>query len=319
MTAKTGAARKVVEVAAAVIERPDGSFLLGRRPAAGIYGGWWEFPGGKLEAGETPRQALLRELEEELGITVTACRAWIVREFDYEHARVRLHFFRVQAWRGEIRHLLHEAIAWQDAAAVGVSPMLPANAPVLKALRLPQRYGITHAAQIGVAVQLSRLDTALAGGLRLVQLREAALPADEREAFARCARALTLRYGARLLVNGDADLARRVGADGLHLRASQLMALNSRPDFAWLAASCHDATELARAAHLGLDFVVLGPVAATATHPGQQPLGCERFASLIAQYPLPVFAIGGMGSAQLDAILQCGGQGVASIRDCWAS
>lgn len=310
-------ARPIVEVAAAVIERPDGSFLLGRRPAGTPYAGWWEFPGGKLEAGETPQQALVRELREELGIAVSACRPWIVREFAYAHAHVRLHFFRVGAWRGEIRDLLHEAIAWQQAGAPGVAPMLPANGPVLKALRLPARYGITHAAEIGVAAQLARLEAALAGGLRMVQLREARLPAAERQRFATAALALARAAGALLLVNGDADLARRVAADGLHLKAAQLAALDARPDFEWVGASCHDAAELERAARLGLDFAVLGPVAATASHPGQPVLGWPAFGALVARSPLPVFAIGGMGAAELTRAQACGAHGIAAIRAAW--
>ena len=111
--------KKIVEVAAAVILRPDGAFLLGRRPPGGFYAGYWEFPGGKVELGETPREALLRELHEELGIRVETAYPWIVREFVYEHAHVRLHFFRVLGWQGELRDLQHDALEWQRAGDVG--------------------------------------------------------------------------------------------------------------------------------------------------------------------------------------------------------
>ena len=142
---------KLTEVAAAVILRPDGSFLLGQRAADTFYPGYWEFPGGKVEPGETPRDALVRELHEELEIEVLDASPWIVREHVYEHAHVRLHFFRVTRWRGELRDHVHAALAWQGADALSVSPMLPANAPVLAALQLPPLYGISHAWQIGIA------------------------------------------------------------------------------------------------------------------------------------------------------------------------
>jgi len=126
---------KITEVAAAVIERPDGTFLLACRPEGKPYPGYWEFPGGKIEAGEDPRAALGRELKEELGIDVRAATPWITRVYAYTHATVRLHFFRVTAWDGEPQPLEDQGIAWQRPEAPDVTPMLPANAPVLSALR----------------------------------------------------------------------------------------------------------------------------------------------------------------------------------------
>jgi 8-oxo-dGTP diphosphatase len=158
----------ITQVAAAVILRPDGRFLLGQRAADTFYPGYWEFPGGKVEAGESPRQALVRELHEELEIEVLRAHPWIVREHVYEHAHVRLHFFRVVEWRGEMKDHVHAALKWQRAGALTVSPMLPANAPVLAALALPDTYGITHAQDIGVDAQLAALKQALGSGLPMV-------------------------------------------------------------------------------------------------------------------------------------------------------
>lgn len=311
--------RKIVDVAAAVILRPAGDFLLGQRAADTFYPGYWEFPGGKVEPGETPRAALLRELHEELEIEVLEATPWIVREHVYEHAHVRLHFFRVTAWRGELQDHVHAALSWQRADALSVAPMLPANAPVLAALRLPDFYAITHAWECGAAVQRAALDAALQQGLKLVQLREAALPAAERAAFCREAVALCRRHAARVLINGDDALARQLGADGVHLSAAALMSLTARPDFALVAASCHTADELAQAARLGLDFAVLGPVAPTASHPGQPGIGWEGFAAQAQGSPLPIYGLGGLTQADLPAALTAGAQGIAAIRAAWAS
>jgi 8-oxo-dGTP diphosphatase len=310
---------KKVDVAAAVILRPDGSFLLGQRAPGTFYPGYWEFPGGKVEPGETPRQALVRELHEELGIEVETAHPWIVREHVYEHAHVRLHFFRVVAWHGELHDHVHSALSWQRADALDVAPMLPANAPVLKALQLPAVYGISHAHAIGAEAQLAALAQALDRGLRLVQLREATMPELAREGFAAQAVALCHSRGARVLINGDPQLAWALGADGVHLPAEKLMQSRQRPEFPLVGASCHDASELARAAVIGADFAVLGPVQATASHPQQPALGWEKFSRLIESSPLPVYALGGMRQADLPRALAAGAQGIAAIRGAWTT
>ena len=310
---------KITDVAAAIIFRDDGQYLLGQRGPGTFYPGYWEFPGGKVEAGETPHDAIVRELHEELGIEVIEATPWIVREHVYEHAHVRLHFFRVTQWHGELRDHVHTALVWQQPAAPTASPMLPANGPLFAALKLPARYGITHACQICVQAQLDALDAALARGLKLVQLRENTLPEMQRESFVSAAVARCQQHGAQVLVNGDAQLARAIGADGLHLPARQLMALNQRPPFPLVAASCHERRELEHAARLGLDFAVLGPLKPTATHPGDTGIGWESFAQLASGLPLPVYAIGGLSSADLPDALAAGAQGIAAIRAAWES
>lgn len=308
---------KRVEVAAAVITRPDGSFLLGQRAPGTFYPGYWEFPGGKVEPGETPREALVRELREELGIDVKAAWPWLTREFAYEHAHVRLFFFEVPAWSGTVNDHVHSALSWERADKLGVGPMLPANGPILKALCLPRAMGITQAGQVGIETQLLALEGALARGLRLIQVREPDLPPEERLAFARRVLALARPAGALVMVNRDADLARRIGADGLHLPAAQLAITDVRPDFEWVGASCHSRPELERASELGLDYALLGPVQATRTHPEQPGLGWGRFAEMVAGLPLPVLALGGLGPTDLTTARAAGAHGIAAIRGAW--
>lgn len=309
--------KKIVHVAAAVITRPDGSVLLGQRAPDTFYPGYWEFPGGKVEPGETPRDALIRELDEELGMRVDTAYPWITREHVYEHAHVSLHFFEVTAWRGEIHDRVHSALSWQQAGAMDVGPMLPANGPILKALRLPRVCGITHAGEIGIDAQLARLEAALAGGLRLVQIREPALPDADCERFARAVVERCHAAGALAVVNGDAALARRIGADGLHLPARSLMAADGRPDFEWVGASCHSRAELEQAAALELDYALLGAVRPTQSHPERATLGWSAFGDLVARLPLPVFALGGLSAGDLETAKAAGAHGVAGIRGIW--
>lgn len=306
-----------VEVVAAVIERPDGRFLLAQRPAGKVYAGYWEFPGGKVEPGEPLAAALARELHEELGIEVEIADPWIVRIYTYPHAKVRLNFFRVRAWHGELHGKEDQQLAWQHASTLDVAPLLPANAPVLRALQLPSEYAITHAGEMGEAQQLSALDERLAQGLRLIQVREKSMRAPALEHFAQSVLARARPHGAIVLINSDVELALRLGADGVHLAAAQLARLERKPALGWCAASCHNAEELACAAQLGIDFAVLGPVQATPSHPDSMPLGWEGFAALARGASLPVFALGGMKPDDLETAWRCGAQGIAMVRGSW--
>lgn len=309
---------KIVDVAAAILTRPDGSFLLGQRAPDTFYPGYWEFPGGKLEPGESPAQALARELYEELGIETGPACPWVTREHVYEHAHVRLHFFEIQAWRGEIRDHVHSALAWQRWDRLEVGPLLPAAVPLMRLLGLPRWYAVTHAGDVGIDAQLERLDAALAAGLRMVQVREPGLSPAAREAFARAALDRVRARGGLLLVNDDLALAAAIGADGVQLPARQVRALAARPDFPWVGASCHDLAEREAAVRLGADFLVLGSVQPTPSHPGRPALGWEGFAGLAVDSPLPVFALGGLGPGDLPRARLAGAHGIAAIRGSWA-
>ena len=124
-------ARKHTEVAVGVLIRPDGALLLSTRPEGKPYAGYWEFPGGKLEAGETVEQALRRELIEELGVTIGPAQVWKVTEHDYPHALVRLHWCKVHAWTGEFEMREGQQMAWQQ-LPLTVRPVLPGAVPVLE-------------------------------------------------------------------------------------------------------------------------------------------------------------------------------------------
>lgn len=308
---------KPLEVAAAVIQRPDGRFLLAERPEGKPWAGWWEFPGGKIETGETPLHALARELREELGIDVECAYPWLTRVYAYPHATVRLHFFRVTAWGGEPHGRENQRFDWQFPGRVMVAPLLPANGPILKSLELPPLYGITHAAAMGEEAFLAALDRALDNGLRLVQVRERSLPPDELARFAAQVAGRARPFGAKVLVNGDAGAARAAGADGIHLPARQLMELARRPDFPWCGASCHNREELARAAELELDYALLSPLRPTLSHPGAPALGWEGFAELAKDYPLPVYALGGLVPEDMETAWRRGAHGIGLLRGAW--
>ena len=308
-----------LDVAAAVLLRENEGkteYLLARRPEGKVYAGYWEFPGGKVEAGESLREALDRELHEELGITVEKAWPWLSCEFTYPHAHVRLRFFRVASWRGDLVQHEHSGLVW---TALGenpdVTPVLPANGPILQALALPAQYLLTHAGGNGLDGELARVDTALDAGQRLIQIRDKELPPDERFRLARGVMERAAAHpGSVVLVNDDETLARRVGAHGVHLSSQRLIRSAWRPEFSCVAASCHTPEELRHAAALGLDFVVFGPVLPTLSHPGAPGIGWPAFAQSVERYPLPVYALGGMTMEILDTARGHGAHGLALMR-----
>jgi 8-oxo-dGTP diphosphatase len=306
-----------VEVVAAVIIRPDGRFLLTSRPEGKPYAGYWEFPGGKIEAGESALQAITRELQEELGIQVEQVYPWITRVFTYTHATVRLHFYRVVEWYGQPFGRENQALSWQTVDNVSVIPLLPANLPVIRGLALPPVYAITNASELGEEAMLCKLEHVFQQGLKLLQIREKSMTNDRFRWLASEIIRRAHTFQARVVINSDISLSRELGADGVHLTSAQLMSLTKRPDVNWCGASCHNAEELYQAESIGMDFVVLGPLLPTLSHPGLPVLGWRKFSSLVRDYSLPVYALGGLVHADLAIALEQGGHGIAMMRDIW--
>jgi 8-oxo-dGTP diphosphatase len=306
-----------VDAAVAILLREDGYVLLGQRPEGKSWAGWWEFPGGKIEEGESAVEALQREMQEELGTSAIEVYPWLTRRFDYPERSVKLHFFIVRKWTDEPHGREGQQLSWQKPDALSVGPMLPANEPILGALRLPPLYAITNVAETEEMIFLQQLKAALDSGLRLIQVREKQLGAAELKIFAQKVIALAKPYGAKTLINADIALARELDADGAHLSAGQLMQLQSRPEGMLCSASCHNAAELAQAEKLALDFVVLSPVMSTRSHPGAEPLGWQEFSRLIEDYSIPVYALGGLQVQDLIPAWNNGAHGIAMQRAVW--
>jgi 8-oxo-dGTP diphosphatase len=328
---------KITEVAVAVFIKPDGTFLLSSRPEGKPYPGYWEFPGGKIEAGESVRDALVRELIEELNVVVTHATPWFTFMMHYTHATVRLHCWRVHAWHGHMngnmRGMEGQEFAWVTLNDMTVSPTLPGCVPIFKALALPYVYAITNASEMGVESYLQHLRALWSKNAsngtpvlgfeneivpQMVQVREKNMSRDACASFAKSvialARECEYSRDVKVLINSDIALAQEVGADGVHLTSAQLLTLTERPDFALVGASAHTREEIERAAELKCDFVVLGPVQATRTHPEQVPMGWKRFAELSEAAPLPCYALGGMAIADLKVAIESGAHGVAMQR-----
>lgn len=313
----TGADPQRLFVAVGVIRDERGRILISRRAAHRHQGNRWEFPGGKVEPGESVESALARELDEELGLTVQHSRALIDISHDYGDRQVALRVREVTHWSGRPLGRESQPLRWVAPEALDPADFPAANQPIITATRLPPHYVIS--ADCGEPSSwLDTLDRVLARGERLIQFRvrlaDAARRSLAHDAQARCRRA-----GALLLINGTPDEVRRIGADGIHLTAAQLAVCSSRPlpSAYWVAASCHSRLELQRAIACGVDFAVLSPVKPTASHPDAHPLGWPAFAEAAAASGVPVYALGGMQTVDEDPARANGGQGIAGISGLW--
>lgn len=308
-----------IHVVAGVLSDEEGRVLIARRADHLHQGGLWEFPGGKLERDESPRQGLARELWEELGITIGAIEPLIRIPHDYGDRRVLLDVYRVLDYRGIPRGCDGQALVWMTPDELDPALFPAADRPVIAALRLPKLMLITGPDPADPPLFLTRLERALAQGVRLVQLRAPELAAADYRALARLVWPLCRAYGARLLLNRPPEEVEGLARDGLHLNRRLLMTLKQRPGSAreLIGASCHDPIELGRAVELGLDYALLSPVKPTASHPEAQPLGWQTFAEWIAPIPLPVYALGGLTPKDLDTAIAHGAQGIAAIRGLW--
>lgn len=312
------ATRRAIHVVAGLLI--DGDLIcITRRHDSTHQGGKWEFPGGKLEANEGPLAGLQRELREELGIQVRGAIPFLCVHHDYGDMEVTLDVWRVAQYEGTPRGREAQPLRWVRLAELDPSDFPDADRPVIRRLQLPTLYLLSDVGRFGTAEFSRRLARALEAGTRLVQLREPQMNRTEFVTYAHQLAALCHDFGARLLINADPDTVAECDADGVHLNSRRLMELSRRPlsQANWVAASCHNEQELQKAQQLDVDFVVLGPVLPTASHPNAPTMGWERFCALCGSTTLPVYAIGGTQPEHILKAWHGGARGLAMIRGIW--
>ena len=312
-------AKKITQVAAGVLINAQGQFLLGSRPIGKPYAGYWEFPGGKLEQGESQLAALKRELLEEMGITVLQATPWLTQRFEYPHANVELHFFKVHAWTGTLHGHEGQQLAWQSVGQLTVSPILPANGSILRSLALPSHISISNVAELGSECFLAQLKAKWAQQPAWVLLREPQLCASDYAQLVQTVQNIPRPHGGKIILHRDLELARQLKISHIHFTSTQLSQLSVRPsDMDWVSASTHNLADLQQVNRLGLDYAFLGHVNATQSHPDQIPLGWDGFEQLVRMgWCFPIFAIGGQTLATLNVAQDYGAHGIAVLRAAW--
>lgn len=301
-----------LQVVVGVVFNVVGQVLIALRNKRVHQGGLWEFPGGKIEAGESVKQALTRELREELAILILTMEPLITISHHYSDLNVHLDVWRILSFSGEVIGNEGQEFRWVEPKHLTMFSFPEANYPIVNAIRLTDEYAILNGSKkTDLAYQLKEL---LKRGIKLIQLRLKTVTEDAVLQFFAWALPLCRARGVLLLVNSSVNGVHKVNADGLHLTGIDLLAQKKRPDhYAWVAASCHSLAELQHAQLIGVDFVVLAPVLATTTHPDAAPLGWSQFQQLVEKINLPVFALGGMKKTDKDIAKMAGAQGIAGI------
>jgi len=305
----------MLNVVAAVIHNPQDQILIAQRPLHKHQGGLWEFSGGKIDDGETAAQALVRELQEELGITATQYRPLLTVEHHYSDKSVRLQIFRVTAFDGEAHGAEGQPTVWVSPQDLKNYSFPAANIPILKAAVLPDVYYITPEPHEVDGDVLAWLQPRIQAGMWLV-LRAKSLSKNDYFGLAQQVATLCQQRQASLLLHHHVDLLDRVPtAIGVHVPfALASVSTKILTQHNYLVISTHNAEELEQAWQWGADFVTLSPVQQTLSHPEQAAMGWSNFQLLVQQAKLPVYALGGMTQQNITQTQQLGAQGVAGIR-----
>ena len=309
-----------VHVVAGVLRDTRGRILLARRTEGRDLAGAWEFPGGKLEPGESPAKALERELFEELGIHIGKIEPLICVPQRYTSKNIVLDVYTVLSYIGKPKGLEKQALAWSPVEKLISYPMPPADKPVVAALTLPNVLAITPEFYGDKNNYLSCVEQQLVAGVRYIQLRCKSLTSIKLKELAIDIRTLCHEHKATLFINEDIQLAKMLHCP-VHLKSSQLM----RKDIATIlsghpfSSACHTIGELKKAESMASLFAVLGPVLKTNSHPDSDGIGWAAFTQMRNDVSLPIFALGGLGMKNISDARRHGAQGVAGISQLWPS
>lgn len=305
---------KTVDVAVAVISNHCGEVLVSFRHASLHQGNLWEFPGGKIEQGESVEAALRREVQEELGLQILQSHPFKTIRHDYPDKSVRLHVRRVISWEGATVGLEGQEIAWMRIADLDSLKFPAANAPIVKALQLPACLAITP--QLATLDELHALIVHfLNQGVRCIQLRQPQLGRSDYLDWFRLTNPICTSRNAILMFSGDPTDFAQSTARAFHANSSWLRILQERPVPAnvLFSTSCHNLEELTMAASLDADLTLLSPVRTTSKYPAGLELGWSGFANLVGQANMPVYALGGLELSDLEIARQNGASGISGI------
>ncbi|MCH9698921.1 MAG: Nudix family hydrolase [Gammaproteobacteria bacterium] len=305
----------MLKVVVGVLFNQHDEVLISRRHQDAHLGGMWEFPGGKYELGESALQALQRELNEEIGISIMKAEPLIQVQHQYPERHVLLDVWMIRQYRNQPFGRENQALQWVRPDRLNDYQLPPADMPIIKAIQLPRYLVILDADHLSPELLSKQIKHNQENHQCMFWLRAKTLGLGQYQALADTLLTVSRSCGSRLLLNSGVEHVQESGADGLHLSASQAASLGKRrlPPNKVLGVSCHNAQELEQAQMLDADYAVLSPVNHTRSHPQAKPLGWQVFSSLVQNCNLPVYALGGLDHVDMQSTCQHGAQGLAGI------
>ncbi len=303
---------KTIKAVVGVLRNKSGQLLIAKRQMHQFMPGFWELPGGKIEAGESTEQTVIRELNEELGIQVDALSLHQTMQYSYADRRVELHIYNIDRYQKTPQGIEGQEIAWSDVAHLSSFNLLPTMKAFIDSITLPSKYWITPSSNHQSEAWLAKFEQKLKSDISLIQLRSKVTLDDSfiEELHNKCQ-----QHKIKLLLNTPNKNFNQGSCDGWHLTTNEMLKLPKRPCAAdkLLGASTHNLQEALAAQTLGADFVVISPVQATQTHPNTTPIGWEAAEEVVNKLNIPVYFLGGMGLEDLDKTLKIGAQGIAGV------
>jgi 8-oxo-dGTP diphosphatase len=306
-----------VHVVVGVIMEQD-KVLIAKRPDHVHMGGYWEFPGGKIEKNESVLASLRRELHEELNIDVQQAEPLIRIHHDYQDRSVLLDVYKIIQYSGVPHGKEGQAITWRNISQLNPLSFPPANLAIINAIQLPDSILITGSFD-SERNCIQKIETALSSGIRLIQLRAKHLSKAELKYLADRVAQCCEPYHARLLCNVPLEWIDDFNDHGIHLTGQQLKQCKKRPVGLnrLLSTSVHSIEEMLHANQCQVDLVLASPVKPTLSHPDMKSTGWEGLKQIIGVASCPVYALGGMQKADIDLAHKAGAQGIAAISAFW--
>ncbi len=309
-----------IHVVIGIIRNTKDEVLIARRQENAHLGGLLEFPGGKVGSNETSVQALTRELKEELNINLLSCSKLIQFPYSYSDRKLFLEVYLVDQYSGEARANESQEIQWQDISSLNTEVFPSANYGIIRALQLPKLVAITPEYNQDPDNFLVNFEKTLKrDDVSIIHLRSHELSDTQYMQLAEECLLLCNKNDTKLILNRDPSVIETLNVSGVHLTSKWLLETKVRPlgKECLVSASCHDLNELMHAIKINLDYVFLGPVIEKYQSKNSEPLGWQKFASMTQASVLPTYAIGGLTTKDVETSIECGGQGIAAIRDLW--
>ncbi|ABL02722.1 mutator MutT protein [Candidatus Ruthia magnifica str. Cm (Calyptogena magnifica)] len=303
---------EIIKTVVGVLRNKNQEILISKRKKEQFMGGFWELPGGKIETGESLKQAIIRELKEELGIQVNQLTLHKTMMHKYEDRAVQLSIYNINEHQNTPLGIEGQAISWASVDELNNYKLLPTMKAFISSITLPNKYWITPSSNHQSDEWMGKFNQKLNSDITLLQLRS---KIELDNSFIRELNNKCKKNNIKLLLNTINKTFNEPYCDGWHLTTTEMLKLSKRPcaDNKLLGVSTHNLTEALKAQTMGADFVVISPVQTTKTHPDTISLGWDIAKEIVDKLNIPVYFLGGMALKDLEKTQQLGAQGIAGI------